>query len=159
MHMNDVDRLIRDYQFQNLAIEVASCVILGMVIFVLAIGVTRLLSKIWRTCKHFWRVPPAAVLWRQIRPPKKRVRIMTPEQKEALEQLHVAHAIANGLEDAGVRGNLSPESLEKWYQIIGQRCGLADLLPGQSTLEEKEDFEDTKKRWMKELNIQPASQE
>ena len=57
-------------------------------------------------------------------------RKMTREERAAYVKRTVADSICDALERAVDTNKLTPDEVTEYYQRIGQRCGLKDLLPG-----------------------------
>ena len=57
-------------------------------------------------------------------------RRMTKEERAAYVKRTVADTICNALERSVDDGKLTPDDVIPYYQTIGKRCGLKDLLPG-----------------------------
>lgn len=57
-------------------------------------------------------------------------RRMTKEERTAYVKRTVADAVCDALERAVDNGKLTPDEVTVYYERIGQRCGLKDLLPG-----------------------------
>ena len=55
---------------------------------------------------------------------------MTKEERPSYVKRTVADTICNALERAVDEGKLSPDDVIPYYENIGKRCGLKDLLPG-----------------------------
>jgi hypothetical protein len=66
-------------------------------------------------------------LWPR-QPPTLEEREMSREQRETYVTSTVADSITNALEDALYKGKLTRQEVTNYYNIIGNRCGLKDLL-------------------------------
>lgn len=62
------------------------------------------------------------------RPPTLEEREMSREQRETYVSSTIADCITNALEDALHKGKLTRNEVIGYYNVIGNRCGLKDLL-------------------------------
>lgn len=55
---------------------------------------------------------------------------MTKEERASYVKRTIADTICNALETAVDDGKLTPDDVIPYYETIGKRCGLKELLPG-----------------------------
>lgn len=54
---------------------------------------------------------------------------MTKEERRLYERRIISDAITDAIEDKVYRGEISDNTAQHWYFLIGHRCGLTDLFP------------------------------
>lgn len=110
--------------------------------------VNALISNAWFYADHYMHIIAPAVggsivlgliAWTLLRdrnePVKTNVvileeRRMTKEERASYVKRTIADTICNALETAVDDGKLTPDDVIPYYETIGKRCGLKELLPG-----------------------------